>query len=96
MFFKLMHRIAKFAITQTTVICIGKIFGVFSFIDFFTYLINNMNVFPEIVGFLKLVDEIQQLVRKRSQKNNQGVILHYISLLIYPLHFPKFCPIQKQ
>ena len=35
---------------------------------------------PEIVGFLKFVGEIQQLVRKHSQKNNQNVI----------------CPIQKQ
>ena len=25
---------------------------------------------PEIVGFLKIVGKIQQLVRKRSQKNN--------------------------
>ena len=34
--------------------------------------------------------------RKRSRKINYDVILHYISLPIYPLHFPKFCPIQKQ
>ena len=51
---------------------------------------------PETVGFLKTVSEIQQLVRKRSLKINYEVILHYISLPIYQLHFPKFCPIQKQ
>ena len=50
----------------------------------------------KIVGFLKFVGEIQQLVQKRSQKNNQNIILHYISLPIYPFHFPKFCPLQKQ
>ena len=53
-------------------------------------------ILPETVGFLKIVGEIQQLGRKRSQKINFDVILHYISLPIYPLHFPKFCPIQKQ
>ena len=51
---------------------------------------------PEIFGFLKIVDEMQQLVRKRSQKINYDVLLDYISLPIYPLHFPKLCPIQKQ
>ena len=45
---------------------------------------------------MKFVAEIQQLVRKRSQKNNYNLILHYISLPIYPLHFPKFRPMQKQ
>ena len=34
-------------------------------------------------------------MQKRSQKLNYDVILHYISLPIYPLHYPKFCPIQK-
>ena len=47
------------------------------------------------VGFLKIVAEIQQLAWKRSQKINYDVILHYISLPIYPLHFPKFCPIKE-
>ena len=47
-------------------------------------------------GVLKFVGEIQQLVWKRSQKNNEGVILNCISLSIYPLHFSTFCPIQKQ
>ena len=42
----------------------------------------------KIVGFFKFVGEIQ--VRKFD------VILHYISLSICPLHFQKFCPIQKQ
>ena len=50
----------------------------------------------KIVGFLKFIGEMQQLVRKRSQKNNKDVILHYVSLPIYQLRFPKFCPIQKQ
>ena len=36
-----------------------------------------------------IVGEIQQLGRKRSQKINYDVILHYISLPIYPLPFPK-------
>ena len=40
-------------------------------------------LFPEIVDFMKIVGEIQQLVRKRSQKINHDVILHYISLPIY-------------
>ena len=47
----------------------------------------------KIIGFMKIVGEIQQLVRKRSQKINYDVILHDVSLPIYPLHFPKFCPI---
>ena len=42
------------------------------------------------IGFLKIVGEIQQLVPKRWQKINYDVILHYVSLPIYPLHFPKF------
>ena len=50
----------------------------------------------KIVGFLKFVGQIQELVRKRSQKTNKYVILHYISLPIFPSLFPKFCPIQKQ
>ena len=58
--------------------------------------IKKTTILPEIVGFLKIVGEIQQLARKRSQKINYDVILHCISLLIYPLHFPKFCPIEKQ
>ena len=49
-----------------------------------------------MVGFLKVVGEIQHLGRKRSQKINYDAILLYISLPIYPLHFLKFCPIQKQ
>ena len=51
---------------------------------------------PEIVGFLKTVGEIQQLVRKSSQKINYNVILDCISLSFDPLHIPKFYPIQKQ
>ena len=50
----------------------------------------------KIVSFLKFVYEIQQLVWKRSQKNDYDVILHYLSHPIYPLHVPKFYPIQKQ
>ena len=37
--------------------------------------------------FFEICRRIWQLVRKRSQKNNQNVILHYILLPIYPLHF---------
>ena len=50
----------------------------------------------KIVGFLKFVGEIQELVQKRSQKSNKDIIFHYISLSIYQLLFPKFCSIQKQ
>ena len=50
----------------------------------------------KIVSFFKFVSKIHQLVRKCSQKNNQEVIVHYISLPNYQLHFPKFCLIQKQ
>ena len=38
---------------------------------------------------------MQQLVRKRLQKNNQSAIFRYILLSNYPSHFPKFFPIQK-
>ena len=51
-------------------------------------------ILPEIVGFFKFIGEIQQLVRKRSQKKIRTQFC-YISLPIYRLHFPKFCPIQK-
>ena len=57
---------------------------------------KSRQISGKIVGFLKFVDEIQELVRKRSQKSNKDVILHNISLSIYPSLFPKFCPIQKQ
>ena len=53
-------------------------------------------ILAEIVGFLKIVSEIQQLVQKRSQKIHYEVILHYILLPICPLHFPKFFHIQNQ
>ena len=52
-------------------------------------------IFPEIVGFWKIVGKIRRLVRKRSQKLNYHVILHQIALPSYPLHFPNFCPIEK-
>ena len=52
-------------------------------------------VLPEIVGFSKIVGEIQQLVPKRSQKIYYDVILDYISLPIYPFDFPKFCPFKN-
>ena len=52
----------------------------------FHHKFQKPTILPEIVGFLKFVGEIQQLVRKRSQKNNQNIILHSISLPIYPLH----------
>ena len=57
---------------------------------------KKTSILPGIVGFLKIIVEIQRLVRKSSQKINYDVILHCISLPIYPLHFSKFCPIQKQ
>ena len=50
----------------------------------------------KLSGFLKIVGEIQELVQKRSQKILYSLNLHYILLPIYPLHFPKFCPIQKK
>ena len=53
-------------------------------------------ILPEIVEFFKFVGEMQELLRKRPQKNNKDVILNYISLPIYPLLFPKFYPMQKQ
>ena len=49
-----------------------------------------------IFGFLKFVGEMQEPLPKRSQKSHKEVILHYISLPIYPLLFRKFCLIQKQ
>ena len=58
-------------------------------------IFKKPTIFAKIVSFLEIVDEKQQLVRKRSQKIHYDVILHYISLSICPLHFPKFCPIQK-
>ena len=39
---------------------------------------------------------MQPLIQKRSQKNNHQLIVRFISLPIYQLHFPKFLPIQKQ
>ena len=39
---------------------------------------------------------MQQLVWKCSQKSKKNLILHYISLPIYPLPFTKFYPIRKQ
>ena len=56
---------------------------------------RNWQLWLKMSLFLKIVGEIQQLVQKSSQKINYEVILRYISLPIYPLHFPKFCPIQK-
>ena len=58
--------------------------------------IKKTTILPEIIGFLKIDGEIQQLVWKLSQKIHYHVNLHYIFLPIYPLHFPKFSQIQKQ
>ena len=44
----------------------------------------------KIVDIFKIVGQIPQLVRKRIQKINYDTILHYISLSLDPLHFPKF------
>ena len=57
---------------------------------------KNRQFQAKLLFFFKFVGEIQELVRKRSQKSNKDVILHNISLPIYPSLFPKFCPIQKQ
>ena len=60
-------------------------------------IFKKPTILGKIVGFLKIDSELlQQLVQKYLQKKNQDIILHYISLLIYPLRFPKFWPIQKQ
>ena len=68
----------------------------YEFVVFRRQISKNRNILPEIIGFFKIVAEIQQLVWKRSQKINSDVILHYISLPIYPFHFPNFRPIPKQ
>ena len=57
---------------------------------------KKLTILVEVVSFLKIVGEIQQLVRKLSQKIHYDEILHYISLPIFPMHFSKFCPIQNQ
>ena len=59
-------------------------------------IFKNPTISGKVVSFLKFVGKIQQVVWKSSQKNNYDVILHYVSLPIYLLHFPKFCSIQKQ
>ena len=59
-------------------------------------ILKKPTISGKIDGFLKIADEIQQLVWIRSQNINYDVILNYISLRVYPLHFPKFCPVQKQ
>ena len=59
-------------------------------------IFEKLTILPEIWQFFLKFGKIRQLVRKRSQKINCDVILNYISLSIYPLHFSKFCPIQKQ
>ena len=38
------------------------------------------SVLAELAGFLKIVGETQQLVRKLSQKIHYNIILHYITL----------------
>ena len=59
-------------------------------------IFKKLTISGKINGFLKFVGKIQHLVRKRSLENNQDIILHHISVSIYPFHFPNFCPIQKQ
>ena len=56
---------------------------------------KNRQFWLRLSIFLKTVGEIQQLVRKRSLKIYYDVILHYISLPICPLHFPKFRPFKN-
>ena len=58
--------------------------------------VKKSTILGKIVGLLKFVGEIQQQIRNHSPKNNFDLILDYILLPTYPLHFQKFCPIQKQ
>ena len=44
-------------------------------------IFKKPTILTEIVGFLKIVGEIQQLLWKRSQKIYYDVILHYISII---------------
>ena len=48
----------------------------------------------EIVDFLKIVGEIQQLVQTFTD-NSLRRNFALIPIPIYPLNFPKFCPNQK-
>ena len=63
---------------------------------YFADKLKKPTILPEIVGFLKVVGEMQHLVREGLQNYNYDAISHYTLLPIYPFHFPKFCPIQKQ
>ena len=63
---------------------------------YFADKFQNTDNFAWNCRLLKIVGKIQQLVRKRSQKNHYNIILHCISLPIYPLNFPQFYLIQKQ
>ena len=56
----------------------------------------SVNVSILAVVFCQKIKKNQQFCLKRLQKINYDVIVHYILLAIYPLQFPKFCPIQKQ
>ena len=85
------------------VICNAELCPKYFYVDVFVLAVvfrqqfsKNRQFWLRLSIFLKTVGEIQQLVRKRSLKIYYDVILHYISLPICPLHFPKFCPIQKQ
>ena len=90
-----MDKYRKWYVTQNHVLIIFSV-NVSVLADVFCRQIKKTpTILPEIVGFLKIVGKIQ-LVRKRSEKINFDVILHYISFPPYPLHFSKFCPIQKQ
>ena len=46
----------------------------------------------------KFFSKMQPLVCKHLQKNNEGMTVHYIYILlpVYQLHFQKFCLIQNQ
>ena len=41
-------------------------------------IFKKTTILPEIVGFLKLVGEMQQLVRKRSQKIHYGITFYFL------------------
>ena len=60
------------------------------------YKFQKSTILTEIVGFLKTAIKLQLIAQNLSRKSNLDMILHYISLPIYQLNFPKFCPIQKQ
>ena len=95
-------RILESVMDKLEVKCQAKLHSNYFSVNFsipdvvFHQKISKTTISGKIVELLKFGGEIQELVRKRSQRNNKDVISHYISHPLYPLHLPKFCPIQKQ